>query len=48
MKTRSYQIDEHRTYGNFHSINEMTMNIDITETEAEQMLHALILARDRA
>ena len=48
MKNRNYQIDEHRTDGNFHSIIEITMNIDITETEAEQMLHALILARDRA
>ena len=44
----NYKIDEHRTYANFHSKIETTMNIDITETEAEQMVHALILAWNRA
>ena len=44
MKTRSYQIDEHETYVNFYSMIEITMNIDTTETEAEQMFHALNLA----
>ena len=33
---------------NIHSIIEITMNIDITETKAEQMLYALTLAKHRA
>ena len=48
MKTRNYQIDEHRTYANFYSIIGKTMNIEITELEAEQLFHALILAWERA
>ena len=48
MKARNCQIDKHRKYMNFHSIIEITMNIDITEIEAEQMFYALILAQDRS
>ena len=45
MKARNYQIDKHITYINFHSIViEINTNKDITEIEAEQMFHALILA----
>ena len=43
MKTRNYQIDEQRTYAKFYSITEITIDINITELEAEQMFHALIL-----
>ena len=41
-RTRNNQIDKHRTYFNFQSLVDITMSIDITETEADSMVHILI------
>ena len=46
MENRNHQIHAERGYDNFFNIIEITMLLVITETQAESMFCALIIAYD--